>query len=218
MRLGILVQTIQEEVKSADIEFIKIKQLLVLSYPFEEEINRAENLSDIFLIVCKLCSPINIDILILLVDYFKLSDALKAIQTYEVEEQNYCKRVLSTTFAKQLKKETETLGHTPTSESTIPLTLKWSRAIPSTVNEFEIVIKNLFINYSQYIHIYKVDKGCIFVTMCAPKPLMGALVKMAKTRQPYLLDIGVILLQIGNEVILDKKEVYNKVLITTYSH
>lgn len=86
MRLGILVQTIQEEVKSADIEFIKIKQLLVLSYPFEEEINRAENLSDIFLIVRKLCSPINIEILILLVDYFKLFDALKAIQTYEVEE------------------------------------------------------------------------------------------------------------------------------------
>ena len=60
------------------------------------------------------------------------------------------------------------------------------------------------------------DEGCIFVTMCAPKPLMGALVKMAKIRLPYLFDIGVILLQIGDEIIIDKRE--KEVIITTYSH
>ena len=50
------------------------------------------------------------------------------------------------------------------------------------------------------------DKCCIFVTMCAPKPLIGALAKMIKTSLPYLVDIGVILLQIGNEIILDRSE------------
>ena len=56
--------------------------------------------------------------------------------------------------------------------------------------------------------------------MCAPKPLRGVLEKMTKTRLPYLHDIVVILLQIGDDIILDKrvKVVYNKLLIATYIH
>lgn len=56
--------------------------------------------------------------------------------------------------------------------------------------------------------------------MCAPKPLTDSLVKMAKTKLTYLNGIGVILLQIGHEIILDKreKEVYNELLIPTYIH
>ena len=50
------------------------------------------------------------------------------------------------------------------------------------------------------------EVSCIFVTICAPKPLIGSLVKTAKVRLPYLLGIGVILLQIGDEIILDKRE------------
>ena len=113
---------------------------------------------------------------------------------------------MSTTFAKELKEEPELLSHNPRPECTITLKLKWSRSKPSTVKEFEIVINNVFLDYSQYIHLYEVAECCVFVTMCAPKPLMRALVKMAKTRLPYLLDIGVILLQIGDEVIFDKRE------------
>ena len=83
---------------------------------------------------------------------------------------------------------------------------EWSRAKPSTVKEFKIVINNVFLDYFQYIYLYEVVEGCIFVTMCAPKQLMGAIVEMTKTRLPYLLDIGVILLQIGDEIIIDKRE------------
>ena len=72
------------------------------------------------------------------------------------------------------------------------------------VKEFEMVINNVFLDYYQHIHIYEVREGCISVTMCAPKPLMGALVEIAKTRLSYLLDIRVNLLQIRDKVILDK--------------
>ena len=62
-------------------------------------------------------------------------------------------------------------------------------------------------------------KGCIFVTMCAPKQLMGSLVEMTKTKVPYLNGIEVILLQIGHQIILNKREkaVYNELLIHTIS-
>ena len=82
--------------------------------------------------------------------------------------------MLSAIFAQQLKKETGILGYNSTPECTIPITLKWSGAIPSTVKDFEVVIKSLFIDYSQYIHIQKVDKCCVFVTLCTSKLLMVA--------------------------------------------
>ena len=127
---------------------------------------------------------------------------------------------MSAAFAQDLKREAELMDRHPTPDCMIILKLKSSRAERSTVKEFEIVVNNVLLDCSPYIHICKVGEGCILVSMCAPKPLMGALVKMAKTRLPYLCDIGVILLQIGDKIILDKreKEVYSKLLITTYVH
>ena len=206
-KLGSLVLDVQEIAELADVNIDRLKQLLILSYPFEEEeLQNAKDLPHVFIAIRKLCSPVNIEALVLIVDYFKLSDARTAIQQYEADEQNYRKKLLSTSFAKELKKEAELLNRNPTPECTIALKLKWSSTNNFTVKEFERVVKNLFLEYSQYIHIYNVGTGCIFVTMCAPKVLMGALAKMAKTRLLYLHNTGVILLQIGDEVILDKRE------------
>ena len=209
-KLETLVLNIQEVAKSADVSIDELKQLLLLFYPFEEEVQKADNnLSHIFVVVRKLCSPVNTDILMLIINHFKLFDALIAIQAYEAEEQNYRKKLASTTFAKEVQKEAELLGRNPTAEDTIALKLKWSSSKPSTVKEFERVVRHLFLDYSQYIHLYEVgyEEGtdCISVTMCAPKPLLRALVKMTKTRLPYFINSGVILLQIGDEVFLDKR-------------
>ena len=214
-KLGSLVLNIQKIVQSANVNIDDLKQLLILSYPFEElkkEVKILESFSDVFLVVRKLCSPVNIGVLILIVDHFKLSDAaLTAIQAYEIEEQNYRKKLLSATFAEELNIKAKLLGCDSTPECTIALKLKWSSIDRFTVKEFDKIVKNLFSHFSKYICICTVDEGCIFVTMCAPKQLMGALVTMAKTRLPYLHDIGAILLQIGDEIILDKREkkVYN---------
>ena len=204
-KLSSLVEKIQQRVESADIEFDDLKNLLMQFYHYKTRIQRASSFKSVFNIVRKLCSPVNIEVLFLIADHFKQFDILKAIQEYENDEQNYCKKLLSSTFAQELKKETELLDRNPTPECTITLKLNWPSSDILTVKEFEKVIKNLFSDYSRYIHICEVGEGCI-VIMCAPKPLMGALVKMAKTRLPYLLDIGVIFLQIGDEIILNKRE------------
>ena len=106
--------------KSARIKVDDLKQLLVYSYPFEEEIQKAKGLVN----VRKLCSPVNIEVLVHIVDHFKQisKPGLIAIQEYEIEEQNYRKRLLSTTFAQELKKEPELLSCKP--ECTIILKLK----------------------------------------------------------------------------------------------
>ena len=208
-KLGALVLDVQEVAESANISIDKLRQLLILSYPFEEfkeEIRRAQNLTDVFVAVRKLCSPVNLSVLVAIVDHFRLSDALTLIKTYEVEEQNYRKKLLSTRFAQELQKEVELTGRNPTVKSTVTLHLNWSSPENFTVKEFEKIVKDVFSDLSQYIHIIKVEAGSIIVTMCAPELVIEALTTMAKTRLPYLFDIGVILLQFGDEVILDKRE------------
>ena len=125
-KLDSLVKTVKNVVKSASIDIGDLKKLLILYYPFEEEIQKAKNLSDVFVVVCKLCSPINIHVPMLIVRYFKFSDAETAIQAYETEEQNYRKKLLSTTFAQEIQKKVGLIGHNPTTEHYIDLKLKWS--------------------------------------------------------------------------------------------
>ena len=203
-KLGALVLDIQKSTTSAGVDVHELKQLLILSYPFEEfkeEIRRAQDLTDVFVAVRKLCSPVNLTVLVAIVDRFKLSDALTAIKAYEVEEQNYRKKLLSTTFAQELQKEVELTGRNPNLKSTITLHLNWSSPESFTVKEFEKIVKDVFSDLSQYIHIIKVEAGSIIVTMCAPELVIEALTAMAKTRLPYLFDIGVILLKIGDEIV-----------------
>ena len=71
-KLGSLVKEVKKVVESAGIKVDDLKELLILSYPFEEEIEKAENLFHVFVVVCKLCSPVNIYILELIADHFKL--------------------------------------------------------------------------------------------------------------------------------------------------
>ena len=212
-KLGALVLDVQKATTSAGVDVHELKQLLILSYPFEEfkeETRRAQNLGDVFVAVRKLCSPVNLSVLVAIIDRFKLSDALTAIKVYEVEEKNYRKKLLSATFAQELQKEVELTGRNPTVKCTVTLHLNWSSPESFTVKEFEKIVKDVFSDLSRYIHIIKVEAGSIIVTMCAPESVIGALRAMAKTRLPYLLDIGAILLQIGDEIVLNTrgKEVY----------
>ena len=163
INLGGLVLTIKKEVKSAGIEFDDLKDLLILSYPFEKEFQESTNFSHIFVAVRKHCSPSNIEVLVEIVSHFKLTNALKAIQEYEIEKENYRKKLLSATFAQELKKEVELIGRNPTSDCTIALKLDWARDEPSTVKEFEREIKILFLDYSQYIQIFDISGtgGCM---------------------------------------------------------
>ena len=215
-KLGALVLEIQKSIVSAGVDVDELKQLLILSYPFEEfkqEIRRAQDVTDVFVAVRKLCSPVNLSVLIAIVDHFKLSDALTAIKAYETEEQLYRKKLLSSTFAQDLRKEAELSGRNPTVKNTIILHLNWSSPQSFTIKEFENIVKDVFSDLFQYIHIIKVEAGSIIVTMYAPELVMRALIVMAKTKLQYLFDIGITLLQIGDEIILELRE--NEVAIKT---
>ena len=78
---------------------------------------------------------------------------------YEDEEQNFHKKLLSTTFSEELKEGPKLIGCNPIPECTITFQLKWSSIEHCTVKEFEKIIKNLFLDYAQHVHLFKVDDG-----------------------------------------------------------
>lgn len=61
-----------------------------------------------------------------IVHHFKLYDALTAIKAYEIEEQIYHKKLTSATFAEELQKEIQLMGHKLTVNCTIAVYLNWS--------------------------------------------------------------------------------------------
>ena len=85
--LGALIRKIRKAADSACVGIDDLKELLLYSYPSEkEEIQKAQNISQVFLVIReKLCTPDNIDVLKLIVHEFKLSDVLGDIQKYEEE-------------------------------------------------------------------------------------------------------------------------------------
>ena len=87
-KLGALVLDVQKATKSANVCVDELKQLLILSYPFgnfKEEIKNTQNFLEVFVVIRKHCSPVNTDILTCIGEYFKLADALTAIQKYEAK-------------------------------------------------------------------------------------------------------------------------------------
>ena len=88
-KLGSLILKVQKIVESAHVNIDDLKQLLILSYQqFESMIQEAKTFSSVFVIVRKFCSPVNIEVLILIGDHFNLSDAIKIIQQYKWKNKN----------------------------------------------------------------------------------------------------------------------------------
>ena len=87
--LGALIRKIKKAAESTCIGIDDLKELLLYSYPSEkEEIQKAQNISQVFLVIReKLCTPDNIDVLKLIVHEFKLSDVLGDIQKYEGQKE-----------------------------------------------------------------------------------------------------------------------------------
>ena len=106
-KLGSLVLKFQKIVESAHVDIDELKQLLILSYQLKTRIQRARNFKSVFVIVRKLCSPFNIEVLHLIANHFKLPDALQAIREYEIDQQNHHKKLMSAMFAQELNVYTD---------------------------------------------------------------------------------------------------------------
>lgn len=214
-KLGSLIFRFQQilELAVPEVKLDSVKQFIVyVRRPFINpelimKIQRASSFFDLFQIVrIELCSLVNYSILTEIANEFKLTEAFTLLEKYEIEEKNYRNLLYGSEFAKKLEEENEFLSHCPTTENTIVLKLKWASVTPLTITEFERIVKELFLTLFPYIHVYKVQRGSIIVTMCVPETIINVLSVMAKNKVHLLEKIGATGLTIGGTIILTENE------------
>uniref|UniRef100_A0A1X7TK74 Uncharacterized protein n=1 Tax=Amphimedon queenslandica TaxID=400682 RepID=A0A1X7TK74_AMPQE len=210
-KLAGLVLDFQKVVEKANINFEDLKQYVILYHPDEQyrnELRKARNVYEVFDIIrSKFCSLFNYDVLLRIAEKFNLPDAFKVIQQYETEEDNYRKLLSSSTLASELQRENELLRQNLSRTKRIVLRLqRWARPPAPTVAEFLEVIKDVFADLGDLLHLLNVEPGSIIVTMIAPERVTGALIALAKRSVGYLRDIGVIWLTIGDTLIINDIE------------
>ena len=221
-KLAGLVLDFQKVVEKASINIEDLKQYIILYHPDEQyrnELRKAKDIYEVFDVIrSKFCSLFNYSILLRIAEKFNLPDAFKVIQQYEAEEDNYRKLLSSSTLASELQRENELLHQNFSRTKKIVLRLqRWARPPAPTVAEFQEIIKDVFADLGDLLHLLKVEPGSIIVTMIAPERVIGALIALAKRSIAYLRDIGVTWLTIGDTLIIndieDTEEVYRTLII-----
>lgn len=207
-----------EEIHRANVTVKTIQEYITIAHHIRMELHTVDpSMLELFQFIRNHCSPCNVWILTSIAQRFKLRESLKAIQIFERDNMYFRKKLQSSAFAEELRQEFSLIRHNLTIKNQIILTLPLETAsryyCDMTVAEFKMIIRDVFYDLSHYIHIIKVEPGSIKVTMYAPDNVMNVLVVMAKNRIKYLVSIGVTVLIIGEEVILnDDFEKERKVL------
>ena len=165
-KLGRLFFDFHTAIERANIKLEDLKTFIIYCHPHEDckdELRNAKSVLEVLDIVrTKLCSIFNYSILVDIANEFKLNDTLDVIKAYEIEEEEYRKKLSEYQFIKKIQKENEYLSHHPTTayKGTIVLQLSSSLLInPLAVSELENIIKNFL----------KVECASIIVTMRAPE-------------------------------------------------
>uniref|UniRef100_A0A1X7VM49 SH2 domain-containing protein n=1 Tax=Amphimedon queenslandica TaxID=400682 RepID=A0A1X7VM49_AMPQE len=211
-KLAGLVFNFQKVVEEANISIEDLKQYVILyREECKDEFKKAQDFNEVFFVIrSKFCSLFNYEVLVRIAEYFELADGFKVIKEYEAEEENYRKLLSSSTLASELQRENELLRQNLAHAKNIVLKFKqWPRPPAPTVVEFLEIIKEVFSDLGDLIHLLEVKEGSIIVTMCAPERAIGALIVLAKRKIAYLKDMGVTWLKIGNTMIIeDMDKVY----------
>ena len=217
-KLGGLVLRFQKVVENSNVNIEDLKQYVILYHPdeqYREELRKARDINTVFAVIrSKFCSLFNYTVLLRIAENFNLADGFEVIQEYEAEEENYRKILSSSTLANELQRENELLHQNLSHTKRIILKLqRWSRPPAPTVDEFREIIKDVFADLGDLLHLLKVEAGSIVITMSAPERVTGTLVALAKRKIAYLKDIGVTWLTIGDTLIIsdieDTEEVWD---------
>ncbi|XP_019859154.1 PREDICTED: uncharacterized protein LOC109587358 [Amphimedon queenslandica] len=210
-KLAELVLDFQKVVEKANISIEDLKQYVILYHPdeqYKDELRKARDIYKVFDVIrSKFCSLFNYNVLLRIAEKFNLPDGFKVIQEYKAEEENYRKLMSSSTLASILQEQHELLHQNLSRTKKIILKLqRWARPPSPTVAEFHEVVKDVFADLGDLIHLLEVRPGSIIVTMIAPERVTGALIALAKRSVGYLKDIGVTWLTIGDTLIINDIE------------
>ena len=203
-KFGILIVTITPLIESAVMPRLKeFKTFLQTCFPeLKPQLSTAESFDDVMKIVREKCTMINVACLKVIINHYKIEEAITHITTYKNEVEAFCEEVKLSVC----KNENITTNPSIILKcETIEFVLEWEGEEYS-LNDIEVLLKKAFEDMAKRVQVrYFKEGNSIIITCYAPQHVMDILMMKAKKNLDQLRGIGLIKLSIGYCTVWDER-------------
>ena len=198
-RFARLFHSITKMIEEAQVTLEDLKKLLTFNDNLEALLQDAETITKVMRVVQQQSSFINCVYLEEIADHFKLPEAKKEIDSYELFVDEFCQHKLTQhSYAASLLADQS--KYLLSSES-ITFKLQWN-PVEKTLADIQGILRKTFPKLASRIHVKEIKHGCVRVVCYAPQYLMGALVRLAQENMKVLVESSVTYLSVGYAVVV----------------
>ena len=195
-KLGVLILTVAPLIESAVMPRLKeFKTFLRTCFPeLKPQLSTAESFDDVMEIVRGKCTMINVACLMVIVNHYKIEEAIAHITAYKKEVKTFCEEIKLSVC------KNENITTNPfliLKCETIQFVLEW-KGEEYSLNDIEVLLKKAFEDMAKRVQVRYFGEGnSIIVTCYAPRHIMDILLMKAEKNLDILRGIGLIKLSIG---------------------
>ena len=186
----VLQSYIKADLKVAHITAVQVKSIPFLSCYISNELESFDAIDDIINAIFQHCSLLNHDILLYLIGSFQLKNSLRVLQSFEDEQQYYCRELISSEFIEEFKnnlKATICTSLVPVVKFEFPIDVLSS----TTVSEFKMIMYSIFSELATFLHVSSIirNESLIEISLCAPEGLRARIISKVKCKSKYIQNI-----------------------------
>ena len=180
----------------------EFKSFLHMCFPeLKPQLSTAESFDSIIEVVREKCTMVNIACLEAIIEYYKITDAQKHIETYKSYVDTFCEKVkLIVCKNENFMTDTSSLLKC----ETIQFVLGW-KTDDRTLKEIRALLWKAFGDMAKRVLVKEAKEGNSIIVICyAPRHIMDALLVEAEKSLDQLRGIGLIKLTIGYHTLWDE--------------
>ena len=186
----VLQNYIKVDLNVTHITAAQVKNAPFLSCYISNELESFDTIDDVIKVIFQHCSLLNHDILLHLISCFQLTSSLGVLQSFEDEQQYYCRDLISSEFIKEFNnnlKATICASLVPVVKFEFPIDVLSS----TTVSEFKMTMYSIFSELATFLHLSSIIRyeSLIKITLCAPEGLRVRIISKVKCKSKYIQNI-----------------------------
>ena len=198
---GTLIKTITRLIEATNSSLEDLKSYLLLCYSeLRPQLENAQTLTDIMIIVKDKNTIIDIEYLLAFVEYFNIKEAIDHIEAYKIAIEEFCEEItLNVCFNESFAIVSSSLLKC----DTVEFVLDWE-ADDHSLCDIRVLLRKAFNKLAKNVHVRGLtEEYSITVTCYAPQNIMDILLMEAEPNLDLLRSIGLIKLTIGYHTLWD---------------
>ena len=198
---GTLIKTVTHLIGATNSSLEDLKSYLLLCYSeLRPQLENAQTLTDIMIIVKDKNTIIDIEYLEAFVDYFNIQEANDHIVAYKIAIEEFCEEItLNVCFNESFAIVSPSLLKC----DTVEFVLDW-KADDHSLCDIRVLLRKAFNKLAKNVHVRGlIEEYSITVTCYAPQNIMDILLMEAEPNLDLLRSVGLIKLTIGYHTLWD---------------